>query len=94
MSYLGYDSDFQPIYHCRLCEDSGFLRGSEGHAIFCAGNGQCGIGHCGKMGATHYTHTYTRPCFCRATNPVLAHYREQLRERQGKGPTKAEQARA
>ena len=25
---------------------------------------------------------------------VLAHYREQLRERQGKGPTKAEQARA
>ena len=84
MRPLGYDGDCQPLYHCKLCEDSGFLRGSQGQGIACPGNGQCGIGHCGRSGGVHYPHTYTRSCFCRATNPVLATYREQVRERQGK----------
>ena len=76
-----YEPDGTPIYECRECEDTGFVRGLDGKGRDCSGNGHCGIGRCGTKGGTTYAHTYTRPCRCRPTNTILAGEREYLRSR-------------
>ena len=76
-----YESNCDPVYQCRLCGDTGFLRGENPQGLECPGNGRCGIANCGRLGHPHYAHTYTRPCFCRATNPVLAELRTKANEK-------------
>ena len=76
-----YAADYQPVHHCTLCEDTGFLRGSPGRGLECPGHGRCGIAGCGRDGHTIYAHTYTRGCSCRATNPVLVELRARANEK-------------
>jgi hypothetical protein len=49
--------------HCSRCEDTGWELG-----LFCPGDGRCG--HHGCRTTALDGHTFTRPCRCRATNPV------------------------
>jgi hypothetical protein len=72
-----YRPDGTRINHCTLCADTGFLRGADGTGgLDCPGDGRCSVGGCGREGRTTYAHTYTRPCFCRGTNPHLVEARE------------------
>jgi hypothetical protein len=64
-----------PRYYCANCEDTGFERG-----LGCPGDGRCHVGRCGQAGHASDAHGFTRPCYCRPTNPVLARQREVLRQ--------------
>ena len=66
----------QLSYHCTSCEDTGFVRD-----LSCPGDGSCGIGKCGQVPMMHYPHTFTRKCFCRATNPKLEAQRAVMRRK-------------
>jgi hypothetical protein len=61
-------------YFCDVCDDTGFERRLE-----CPGTGVCRITGCGAEGHRNGPHTFTRPCHCRTTNPVLAVERDKLR---------------
>lgn len=59
--------------YCTSCEDTGFERGLD-----CPGDGRCHVGNCGRPGHLSYPHPFTRKCYCRPSNPVLAKQRERL----------------
>jgi hypothetical protein len=85
-----YDAGRQPIFHCTKCEDTGFDRGPrQSQGLECPGDGRCQLGHCGQEGASGYAHTYTRPCFCRGSNPFLVDERNYINARRKQQPEKA-----
>lgn len=80
-----FDGNRQPIYHCTRCEDTGFERGPrQSQGLECPGDGTCRIGHCGQAAGSNYTHTFTRPCYCRPTNPYLQDERKYMNDRSRK----------
>ena len=72
-AWVNHDAD-PPVYFCRDCDDSGFVR-----RMVCAGDGQCRLKGCGVLGSAREPHDYTARCQCRSTNPVLARQRAAMR---------------
>lgn len=48
---------------CTACYDTGWVMAPGAHQMECPGNETCG------RTRKHAPHTYTKACFCRATNP-------------------------
>lgn len=57
-------ADVFGAFHCSMCHDTGWELGIGGDALQCPGDTRCGRPN------GHTSHTFTRPCGCRATNPI------------------------
>ena len=73
--------DYEPTFHCRVCEDGGWA------LVYCPGSGDARANerHERYTGVTlercehprdHREHSAAKPCHCRESNPVIAKQRE------------------